>query len=214
MKNKKEIFDENRGDRAFLFERCRDAVSAEDAARKYGVHINEHGKALCPFHNDHNPSMTFRNGRYKCWACNVGGDSIDFTMKLFGLNALDAVRRLNADFCLALPIDRPPSRKETAEAEKRKHLADTQRRYEEWRKSMLNDLNKAFRIAHIALNTKRELTEQEAIAVYWMSPIEEWADALESAEMSKQMSVFRVREEVGRICAKILKSTRPKSTAA
>lgn len=211
MKNKKRSCNESRGDGAFLFERCRDAVSAEDAARRYGIYINEHGKALCPFHDDHNPSMTFRNGRYKCWACNVGGDSIDFTMRLFGLNAFDAVRRLNTDFRLALPIDRPPSKKETAEAEKHKRLANTQRRYEVWRETTLNDLANAFRIAHIALKANRDLTETEAIAAYWMFAIEEWADALNSAEMARQMSVFRIREGVERICAKILKSTPQKS---
>ena len=69
----------------FLFDRCREAVSAEDAARRYGIQINHQGKAVCPFHNDHHPSMTFRDGKYHCWACGAAGDSIDFTARLLGL---------------------------------------------------------------------------------------------------------------------------------
>ncbi|MBS0264654.1 MAG: DNA primase, partial [Planctomycetes bacterium] len=40
-------------------------------------------KGLCPFHDDHNPSMVVYVERqsFKCWSCNEGGDCYAFVMK-------------------------------------------------------------------------------------------------------------------------------------
>lgn len=40
-------------------------------------------KAVCPFHDDHNPSLTVdsRRQRYKCWSCGEGGDVFAFVQK-------------------------------------------------------------------------------------------------------------------------------------
>ena len=86
-----------------VFRECRERVSAQDVARHYGLTFDRKGWALCPFHSDKHPSMSFRAGRFRCWACNASGDAIDFTGRLLGLDALGAVRQLNVDFCLGLP---------------------------------------------------------------------------------------------------------------
>lgn len=41
-------------------------------------------KALCPFHNDTNPSLTIdpKRQRYKCWACGAQGDAISFVQHM------------------------------------------------------------------------------------------------------------------------------------
>lgn len=51
---------------------------------------------LCPFHDDHNPSLTLsKDGRtWKCWACDEHGDAIDFIEKFEGLTFLEAVNKL------------------------------------------------------------------------------------------------------------------------
>jgi len=40
--------------------------------------------ALCPFHDDHTPSLTInpRTGTFKCWVCDRWGDAYDLGMKL------------------------------------------------------------------------------------------------------------------------------------
>ncbi len=40
-------------------------------------------KALCPFHDDHNPSLELNPERqsYKCWSCGAGGDIFDFVQE-------------------------------------------------------------------------------------------------------------------------------------
>ncbi len=39
--------------------------------------------ALCPFHDDHNPSMRVYPGQqtFRCWVCNMGGDCFTFVME-------------------------------------------------------------------------------------------------------------------------------------
>ena len=187
-----------------LFRRCREAVTAEDAARVYGLRIDRKGKAVCPFHDDHRPSMTFHNGRFRCWACGASGNAIDLTAHLLGVDALSAVRRLDADFHLCLPLDRPLSAQERAQAARREQLEDTRRRYEEWREKTLRDLCAAYRAGHDALKAGRELSDAEALAVKWMAALEWWAETLGNAELPEQMEVFRDREGVERICQAIL----------
>jgi DNA primase len=52
--------------------------------------------ALCPFHEDRNPSMSIspQRQRYKCFSCGVSGTVIDLYAKANGLNDLKAIRQL------------------------------------------------------------------------------------------------------------------------
>jgi len=52
------------------------------------------GMALCPFHDDHHPSMGIKNNICHCFACGYRGDVIDVMMKLENLNFQQAIRRL------------------------------------------------------------------------------------------------------------------------
>ena len=54
----------------------------------------EHGKALCPFHNDHHPSMDVRENFYYCYVCSAKGDVIDLVMKLKEITFRKAVEIL------------------------------------------------------------------------------------------------------------------------
>ena len=40
-----------------VFETVKTSVNTREAAARYGVEVNRHGKALCPFHNDRHPSL-------------------------------------------------------------------------------------------------------------------------------------------------------------
>lgn len=84
-----------------LFETVKTAVNAREAAQLYGVAVNRCGMALCPFHNDHHPSLLVADDHYHCFACGAHGDVIDLAANLFGLSLYDAARKLAADFHLA-----------------------------------------------------------------------------------------------------------------
>ena len=80
-----------------LFTRVKAAVTARQAAERYGLKVNPSGMACCPFHEDRNPSMKV-DDRYYCFGCGVTGDAVDLTARLLGLTSKDAALRLAVDF--------------------------------------------------------------------------------------------------------------------
>ena len=91
-----------------VFEAVKTSINAREAAARYGVEVNRHGKALCPFHNDRNPSLFVDDDHYHCYACGEHGDVIDFTAKLFGLKLYEAAQKLAYDFDITQ--DKPPTK--------------------------------------------------------------------------------------------------------
>ena len=65
----------------------------EGVAERLGLEVSRH-KCLCPFHDDHTPSMTFRHNKYKCWSCGESGNTISLAEKKLGASFLDACRWL------------------------------------------------------------------------------------------------------------------------
>jgi DNA primase len=62
-------------------------------------------KGLCPFHDDHNPSLQVNPERqtYKCWSCNEGGDCFSFVMKYEGVGFREALESLARRAGVELP---------------------------------------------------------------------------------------------------------------
>ena len=69
------------------------SLPCEGVAQRLGFTVRQH-KALCPFHDDHSPSMTFKKNKYRCWSCGESGDSISLVEKVLGKDFLDACRWL------------------------------------------------------------------------------------------------------------------------
>lgn len=190
-----------------IFRECRERVSAKDAARYYGVEINRQGKACCPFHAERTPSMSFKNGRFKCFGCGASGDSITFTGRLLGLEPLAAVERLNADFALALPLHRKPTPAEAQAARRRMEITRAYKEFEEWRKAFIFKLCAAYRVAHIALRDMTDwdkLTEQEALAIRWQACFDNWADTLADGTPEEQAQIYRERRQIAKWIEKVL----------
>ena len=80
-----------------LFETVKQAVTTKQAAVSYGLVVDAHGMALCPFHEDHHPSLKL-DRRYYCFGCHATGDVIDFTARLFDISQKSAVLKLAQDF--------------------------------------------------------------------------------------------------------------------
>ena len=62
-------------------------LSIERVAENLGMTIQKH-KALCPFHNDRHPSLSFhtRKNTFKCFVCDAHGGVIDLAMQVLGKN--------------------------------------------------------------------------------------------------------------------------------
>ena len=58
--------------------------------------------AVCPFHDDTNPSMNVTDSRqyYKCFACGAGGNAIDFVMNYKNLDFVEALKEIAEAFGL------------------------------------------------------------------------------------------------------------------
>ena len=69
------------------------SLSSEGVAQRLGITIKQH-KALCPFHDDHTPSMTFKKNKYKCWSCGESGDTISLVRKVLNKDFREACRWL------------------------------------------------------------------------------------------------------------------------
>ena len=105
-----------------VFETVKASINTREAAERYGVEVNRHGKALCPFHNDRNPSLFVDDDHYHCYACGEHGDVIDFTAKLHSLSLYDAAKKLAYDF--GITQDKPPTK---AMQEKQNRKSEAQR---------------------------------------------------------------------------------------
>ena len=84
------------------FREIRAWVPAQDAVRFYGAKFDHRGWAICPFHGDTHPSISFKNGRFRCWSCGASGDALDYVSRLFDLDSVQAGQKLDADFHLGL----------------------------------------------------------------------------------------------------------------
>ena len=65
----------------------------EGVAERLGLRVTRH-KCLCPFHDDHHASMSFRKNKFKCWSCGENGDTISLVMKYLNKDFLEACKWL------------------------------------------------------------------------------------------------------------------------
>ena len=81
-----------------IFEAVKSTVTPRMAAEHFGLSVSRNGMVCCPFHNDRHPSMKLNEDYFYCFGCGAKGDVIEFTSKLFGITAMEAVQKLRADF--------------------------------------------------------------------------------------------------------------------
>ena len=60
-----------------IFSEVKEHLTARKAVEYYGLQVKRNGLACCPFHDDKHPSMKI-DKNYHCFACGVGGDSVDY----------------------------------------------------------------------------------------------------------------------------------------
>ena len=91
-----------------VFEAVKGKVTTRQAAELYGIRVNCHGMAVCPFHNDKNPSMKL-DIRFHYFSCQADRDTVDFVYRLFGLSSKEAAMKLADDFSIPYDARKKPS---------------------------------------------------------------------------------------------------------
>ena len=101
--------------------------------RAEGSNLRQQGNkhvCLCPFHDDHNPSMNvYADNHYKCYSCGEYGDALDYVCRRHGLSVKEGLKYLG--------IRTGPM---TAEMRKRIAVAGRKRKEKEQRQQYESDL--------------------------------------------------------------------------
>ena len=182
--------------RSDLFMRCREAVTAEQAARFYGLDIKPNHTACCPFHADDKPSLSFKNGFFRCFGCGAHGDAIDYVVMYLGLKPLDAVKKLDSDLGLHLPIDTEQTREDREAMRARARELKEERAFREWKEEQQTRMAIVFRIGREALLNWPDLTELEAWAIQEMPLIEYALDNFNDAAWRRWWEHDKRREAI------------------
>ena len=92
-------------------------VSMPELMERYGFPLNRSGFCKCPFHSERSASFKAYPGArgFYCFGCHESGSVIDFVMKFFGLSFGDAIKKINEDFSLGLPIGEKLDRRKQIE---------------------------------------------------------------------------------------------------
>ena len=85
------------------------AVPMPEVAERYTGQRIVRNRIRCPMHNGTDRNMRIYPKSYYCWVCHAAGDQIQFVQSVLGLSFQDAMKRINEDFGLHLPIgEKPP----------------------------------------------------------------------------------------------------------
>jgi DNA primase len=92
-------------------------LSIEGVACNLGMKVSRH-KALCPFHGDRHPSLSFHVGRnvFRCFVCGAHGDTIALAMQVLGVGFKEACRWLAKECggCGAASVESPAEESRSA----------------------------------------------------------------------------------------------------
>lgn len=75
----------------------------ESVAERLGLTVTKH-KAICPFHQDAHPSLSFRvsTNSFKCFVCGAHGGVIDLAMHMLGKNFIETCEWLANENCIII----------------------------------------------------------------------------------------------------------------
>ena len=175
-----------------VFEAVKTSINTREAAARYGVEVNRHGKALCPFHNDRNPSLFVDDDHYHCYACGEHGDVIDFTAKLFGLKMYEAAQKLAYDF--GITQDKPPD-KAMQGKQNRKSEAQRLKENEKLCFSALLEYMKLLQewmVVYAPRTPEDDIDSRFAEACHWLSYVEYLVDTLIGGDSYERNDVINM----------------------
>ena len=83
-----------------------ETVTMDEAVRMYAPEHNpRYHRIPCPIHQGKDYNFSYTKTGYKCFVCGASGDVISFVQTILSLrDRTDAMKRINADFRLGLPI--------------------------------------------------------------------------------------------------------------
>jgi len=156
-----------------------------------GIDVDRHGKFRCPFHDDRSPSGKVwpSSGRWRCFACDIGGDSIDFVMRRHGMLYAEALRYLG--------IDGPRTPEAIRQEREARAARERQEKYRASLRRLANGLSDELRALYHLADTWRDYDRNEATRSAWAVAIQdiphiEWKlDLLIHGDEQDRFDVYR-----------------------
>ena len=110
-----------------IAEAIRDTVTMEDVIAAYTPEYlthRSHGRIPCPIHHGKDLNFSYKDKGYMCFVCNEHGDVIKFVQTVCSCrDRTDAMKLINRDLHLNLPLDREISVTENTALEDRRRTA-------------------------------------------------------------------------------------------
>ena len=110
-------------------------VPMPEVAERYTGQRIVRNRIRCPMHNGTDRNLRIYPKSYYCWVCHAAGDQIQFVQSVLSLSFQDAMRRINDDFGLGLPIGTEPSDAERHRLDELNRKIEERRRLEDARLS-------------------------------------------------------------------------------
>ena len=154
------------------------AVPMRDAVERYTGQRIYRNRIKCPVHNGADYNMRVYDRSYYCWVCHASGDVIQFVQSVLGLSFTDAMKRLNEDFNLGLPIGTDRNEANTARlSELNKRISE--RHYAERMEQIDRDIV-GLHIANLSglLHTVEQICEAERPRYGWSDWRSDWCEAM------------------------------------
>ena len=134
-----------------------------------------HNRIPCPIHNGTDRNLLLHNDHFYCFVCGEGGDVIRLVRHIFQCSFTDALKRLNTDFCVGLPLGTKPTDAERTEL-KRSYAERLKKKQEEQYKAERHyrhylDLLELY-------NTVCRICEESAPQMPWDEWSQDWCTAM------------------------------------
>ena len=118
-------------------------ISSKEAFLYYGIELDRSGFCKCFLTGERTASLKVYDGDrgWHCFGCGAHGSVIDFVMQYFSIPFGDAIKKINEDFSLGLPIGEKLDRRKQIEMQKQAFL---RKREMNARKAKQEELEKAY----------------------------------------------------------------------
>jgi len=169
-----------------------------DIAQYYGIDAQRKGAhwwANCIEHEDKTPSLRFNTStnRFCCYSCGLNGSSIDLVSKMFELNIMDSVKKINSDFNLGLSLEGVLEQKDITRLKEIRKQREARQLLHQWRDTTYSTLCLYHRIVYGALQGMawdnecyKRTVENQAYLEYMLDKIQ-FADESELKEIRQQI---------------------------
>ena len=170
------------------FAELKSLIKIEDVARYYGI-VLKRGKGICPFHADTKPSLSISSSKqiYKCFVCDVAGDSIDLVSRMYGIKPVEAAKMISDDFRLGIEFKtNKVDRTYMLEVErKRKKLEE----FKAWELS-------TFQLFAETYKELRKLESSNKIRILNIEEAERWALFFIEADEREKLRFYKINSRV------------------